>query len=253
MIYIPELIGEIVDRMRPYGNYDSATRSGNTYTMHAVNTLREGEWVVLLNQPDQGFPYTFPIIFTDEMDVYLDDARVQGQFQAINVTATQFSVVSLTTIVIEGSYKSLEPFYLFGHRLEIANRLLAKDKDAIYQYQKYPLVALRLPITENVDQYIHDVRLNIAILWFTDKTYTAKERYDNVIHPKLMPLYYEFFEQVDKSAGIMNMGRPVHQKVDRLFWGISESEGNTKYIFNDPLDAVEIIDLELKILDSQCN
>jgi hypothetical protein len=252
MIYIPELIGEAVDRMRKSGDYTNATASGKTYTITAKNDLRENEWIILLATAGIGFEYVFPIIFTDELEELLTDANVIGQFRATNVTSTTFQITSTELLPAVGSWKSLEPFYLFGHRLEIANRLTEKDKDSIYKYQKYPLIALRLPIIESVDQYIHDVSLNVVILWYTDKSYTAKQRYDNVIHPKLMPLYFDFMDSIQQSDSIMTLGRPEHDKVDRLFWGISENEGNAKYIFNDPLDAVEIINLKLSILDSKC-
>lgn len=252
MIYIPELIGDTIDRMRAFGDYSTVSKSGKVYTITATNTLRENEWLVLLTNPTTAFPYTFPITFTEELDALLEASNVIGQYQAKNVTAHSFQVTSEINIPEYGSWKSIEPYYLFGHRMEINQRLLAKDKDSVYKFQKYPLIALKLPIVETVEEYVHDVSLNLAILWYTDKNYTAKQRYDNIIHPKLMPLYYDFMEAIQEGI-MMGLGRPEHQKVDRLFWGITENEGNAKYIFNDPLDAIEIIDLKLKILDSQCN
>jgi hypothetical protein len=253
MIYVPELIGETVDRMRKFGDYYSATASGTTWTISAKNTLRENEWIVLLNAISLGFEYFFPIVFTDELEELLTSPDVIGQYRVKNVTPTSFQVVSQTTIPSVGSWKSLEPFYLFGHRLEIANRLLEKDKDSVYKYQKYPLIALRMPFTESVsNDQIHDVDLNIVILWYTDKSYTAKKRYDNIVHPYLIPLYFDFLAAIQSTETIMTLGVPEHDKVDRLFWGISQTEGNTKYIFNDPLDAIELINLKLSILNSNC-
>lgn len=253
MIYVPELIGETVDRMRKFGDYSSATSSGTTWTITAKNELRENEWVVILNQINLGFEYFFPIVFTDDLEELLTDPDVVGQYRVKNVTANSFQVVSSVSIPAAGSWKSLEPFYLFGHRLEIANRLLEKDKDLVYKYQKYPLIALRMPIIESVSSdAIHEVLLNIVILWYTNKSYTAKQRYDNIVHPKLIPLYFDFLDAIQSTETIMTLGIPEHDKVDRLFWGITESEGNTRYIFNDPLDAIELINLKLSILNSNC-
>lgn len=261
MIFIPEVIGRIIDSLREDGDYSSWSVAGSTYTINASNTLEENEWILILDTGVQlfGFEYSFPIIFTDNVDNMMDvndelyEGEIFGMFQARNVTGTSFDIVSNVAPPANGGYKSLEPFYMFGHRREISNRLLQKDKDKIYKSQKYPLFALRLPIIENVTfDNIHDVELNIAILAYTDKNYRAPERYENVIHPILMPLYFEFLEACKSSGEIMNTGTPEHQKVDQLFWGVSETEGNTAYIFNDPLDAVEMLDFNIKIIDKNC-
>ena len=250
MIYVPEVVGRIIDAMRETGIYTSWTNVANLYTIEAENELLEKEWVVLLDPP--GFPFTFPIIFTDDLpETIAADATAFGMFQAVNVTSTSFDVISATDPPTSGGFKSVEPFYMFGHRRELSNRLLQKDRDEIYKFQKYPLFALRLPIPETITfDYIHDVELNIAILAFTQKNYRAQERYENIIHPVLMPLYFDFLEKIQDSNEIMGVGRPEHTKIDRLFYGISELEANEAYIFNDPLDGVELIDLNLKIIDN---
>jgi hypothetical protein len=182
MIFIPEVIGRVVDDMRKQGNYASFTNVSNTYTINSVNTLLEGEWIIILDTVLLfGFEYSFPIIFTDDLAEVLADPTVFGQFQAVNVTDTSFDIVSETAPPDMGGWKSLEPFYLFGHRREISNRLLMKDKDRVFKFQKYPLFALRLPIEETVTfDYVHEVNLNIAILAFTDKNYKAQDRYEEV-------------------------------------------------------------------------
>ena len=206
---VPEVIGRIVDSMRDSGSYTSWSKVGTTYTIVAENELLEDEWISL-------------------NDSY--------EFQATNVSSSSFDIVSSSDPSATGTYKSLEPFFMFGHRREISNRLLMKDKDNVFKYQKYPLFALRLPIVQNVVQDVNDVSLNIAILAFTDKNYRAQERYDNVIDPILFPLYTEFLVKVQDSFELMNLGPSDHQKVDRLFYGINALEGNEAYIFNDPLD-----------------
>lgn len=222
---VPEVIGRIVDSMRDDGSYTSWSKVGTTYTIVAENELLENEWISL-NDSDE--------------------------FQVTNVLSSAFDIVSDSDPPATGTYKSLEPFFMFGHRREISNRLLMKDKDNVFKYQKYPLFALRLPIIEDVEQDVHDVSLNIAILEYTSKNYRAQERYDNVITPILVPLYNEFLQKVQDSFELMDLGLPDHQKVDRPFYGVNELEGNVKYIFNDPLDGIELIDLELKLLNDNC-
>lgn len=142
----------------------------------------------------------------------------------------------------------LMPFYLYGHRLEIANRLKEKEKDLVFKYQKYPLVALRLPVIEDVSDGVWHFTLNIAILTFTQKNYNSEQRYENVFKPVLYPLYERFLGEIKNSGLFMwpdDQEYPEHQKVDRLFWGTEYSEGNEKHIFNDPIDAIEIMGLKL--------
>ena len=222
---VPKVIGRIVDSMRDSGNYTSWSKVGTTYTIVAENELLEDEWISL-NDSDE--------------------------FQSINVSSSSFDIVSSSDPPATGAYKSLEPFYMYGHRREISNRLLMKNKDNVFKYQKYPLFALRLPIVEDVLQDVNDVSLNIAILAFTNKNYRAQDRYDNVINPILVPLYTEFLLKVQDSFELMNLGLPDHQKVDRLFYGVSALEGNEAYNHADPLDGIELIDLELKLLNDNC-
>lgn len=139
------------------------------------------------------------------------------------------------------------PYYLFGHRLEIANTLTEKENSQ-FKYQRYPLVALRLDIAEQNNKGIIQVKLNMAVMTKTEQNYTAKQRYDNVFKPVLYPLYDSLIEAL-RTSGIFfwsgNLLVPAHTKLDRPYWGTQFEEGNVKNIFNDPIDAVELIDLTL--------
>jgi hypothetical protein len=226
MIYVHEIIGRIIDEMRKDGSYTSFSNVLTTYTLQSVNTLVESEWISITGFED---------------------------FQVQNVTSTAFDIISQSDPPGTGDWNSLEPFYIFGHRREIANRLLMKDKDGVFKFQKYPLFALRLPITQIVStDKVQDVSLNIAILDLTQKNFRSDDRYENVIKPILMPLYLDFFDKLENSFEIMNIGTPVHQRVDRLFYGITALEGNEAYIFADPLDGIELVDLELKLNNNNC-
>lgn len=142
---------------------------------------------------------------------------------------------------------SLIPYYEYGHRLEIANLLTEKEKSQ-YKYNRYPLIALRLDIPEFIEESLVHVKLNIAILTMTKENYNAKQRYDNVIIPILYPLYDRLMKAI-KTSGVFfwsnNMSFPEHTVIDRPYWGKEYSEGNAANIFNDPIDAIEIIDLKL--------
>lgn len=154
----------------------------------------------------------------------------------------------LTNNGMSSANQQLAPFYMHGHRLEIASTLLEMNTDKVRKYQKYPLIALRQDFPEPYSNDVTELSLNIVILAYTDKNWNAAERMTNVFKPVLYPMYKRFMEELRKSGNFFWQGGkvPQHTKIDRPYWGITGNEGNTKYIFSDPLDAIEIIDLKIK-------
>ena len=148
----------------------------------------------------------------------------------------------------DDSLAGLVPFYLYGHRLDIANRLLIKNNDAVYKEQKYPLVALFMDFPEQVADGMQKYNLHVVIFHLTDANYTIEDRYTKVFKPILYPLYLNFMQslrKVGKFTWSGDQGYPPHTKIDRPYWGKVYSEGNAAYIFNDRLDALEISDLKI--------
>jgi hypothetical protein len=151
------------------------------------------------------------------------------------------------------------PYYMYGHRLEIAQRLKEKEGDKVFKNQKYPLVALRLDVVEEIFNDMAHYNLNIILVDFTDKNYNAEDRYLNVFKPKLYPMYQLFIEKIIDSGLFtweqqQSGGIPPHTKIDRPYWGTESAERNNAYIFHDPLDAIEIVNLKLiSRIKNNCN
>lgn len=147
-------------------------------------------------------------------------------------------------------------YSMYGNKIEIANRLLEKDEDKVYKYQKYPLIALNMPFKERVNaDGMNELSLNIAIMDFTETTYISEERYTQVFMPILEPLYDLFLEKIQESGLFNIIGKPEHDRIDRLFWGTENKTGGREqeaYVFNDPLDAIELVNLKLNLLESKC-
>jgi hypothetical protein len=139
----------------------------------------------------------------------------------------------------------IPPYFMFGTPLEIAGRLLEKDEDMNWKYKKYPLIALRLPVVERVKGTTSTFKLNIAIINESEVHWTADERMSQNVRPILYPLYNQFLVALFESGIFQNATppRPEHTRVDRLYWGTQYAQGNEKNIFQDPIDAVELIDL----------
>jgi hypothetical protein len=147
-----------------------------------------------------------------------------------------------------------KPYYMYGHRREIANTLTLMENNQL-QYTRYPLVALRLDIVEQVQNDLLEVNLNIAILTLTKENYNAAERYANVIVPVLYPLYEKLMSAIKRSGIYFWPGLskyPPHTKIERPYWGTQFQEGNAANIFNDPIDAIEILDLKINKRINKC-
>lgn len=147
------------------------------------------------------------------------------------------------------------PYYMYGHRLEIANRLKAKDGLVDQKNAKYPLIALRLDTEQEIGEGFPKQNLNLIIATLTKKGYNAEQRYANVFKPILEPLYLQFMRALRESGlfiwpGLQDL--PVHTRVDRPYWGTPDPEANVANLFDDPIDAIEIIGLKINSLDKTC-
>jgi len=147
------------------------------------------------------------------------------------------------------------PYYMYGHRLEIADRLTKKEQDPIKKKQRYPLIALKFDIAEVKRDGVSDFKLNIVIATKSDANSNAEQRMTNVFKPILYPLYEKFILKFCNSGLFFwdgDLTIPDHIKIDRPYWGTEAKEGNLKNIFNDPVDAIEIVDLKFSMRDKNC-
>jgi hypothetical protein len=164
-----------------------------------------------------------------------------------------YVVDDIGTVVAQ--MKGAVPEYLFGHRLEINNRLLKQSQDPAKKEQRYPLIALFLDIEQSVTGNIINYKLNIMIVTKTNPNDTTEARYDDMKPFKMVlyPLYYSFIQSLSDSGLFMwptVADMPKHSKIDRPFWGkavtdelgIKKTEAN---VFNDYLDAIQIKNLEI--------
>ena len=140
-------------------------------------------------------------------------------------------------------------YFMYGHRKEVNQRLLEKSEDKVYKYQKYPLIVLNMPFSEDISSdRVIELSLNLAVMDYTDTTYISEERYEKVFAPILEPIYELLLDKIENSGEFMNIGKPEHTRIDRLFWG---TEGGQQ-TFSDPLDAIELLNLKLKLLNTKC-
>lgn len=146
-----------------------------------------------------------------------------------------------------------EPFYMYGHPLEIINTLAKKDKHDVHKFNKFPLIALFQDFTETmgenqaVPSAVDDLNIIIAVNTLPD--YTSENRYDNSFRTILYPLYDLLIKHIVKSKWFINVdpGLVPHNKIDRLYWGRTGLYNNESNVFNDYIDAIEIQNLSLEL------
>lgn len=145
--------------------------------------------------------------------------------------------------------------YLFGHRLEVNNRLLKQQQNKDLKEQRYPLIALFLDIEEPIVGDVINYKLNLVIGAKTNPADTTEARYQDSKPFKtvLYPMYNAFMKSLSDSGLFFwptVADNPKHTKIDRPYWGLAiaddmgvkKTEAN---IFNDFLDAIQIKGLEI--------
>lgn len=231
-IILVDLIGEIVDSMRETGIITSSSEVSGRYTIVSDNTFKDRE-----------------VVNIDSVDYIVYDP-----------IATQFEIEAITGLDFAGlEWKALAPYYLHGHPIEISNRL-NQQNSGIYQYQKYPLVALLQDFDEEIDPdksaVYSEANPNIVIINKTDENINVDDRYDLNFRTILYPIYNNFLRAINSSKWfITNDSNSVfrHRRREAPYYGSEEDNGNTANKLSDPLDAIKITDTILIIRDNRCN
>jgi hypothetical protein len=224
--YYIDKFERVVDLLRYTGNYTATLVLGTQYTIVSdVNTyLSVGDYLTL--------------------------GLVKARVLSI-VDAKNFTVDSINTAVDgSGVWKALAPYSMFGTRKTINYELTAKNGNE-FKYQKYPVIALRLPAPVVTDGGVATLQANILIATFTSKTQRPSERVVNTFRPILNPLVDRFLEMCRRSGEFL-MFNPDHEQIDRMFYGTGGDEEDIANVFDDPLDAVELRNLELRFLIEDC-
>lgn len=227
-IVIVDLFRDVVDAMRETGTITSSSEVAGMYTLISSNTFKEMD-----------------VITIDDVD-----------YLVYEPTASQFQIEAESGLDFAGKeWKTKAPYYMHGHPLEIVNRLNKKNKN-IYNYQKYPLIALfqdfEEPIGDESEYTNISPRLIIANL--TDPNIDASDRYDRNFRDILYPLYYRFIHEIWRSNkfNVPSPRKVPHTKIDRLYWGTSAAQGNESNLHDDFIDAIEINFNGLKVIDTRC-
>ncbi|PKN16511.1 MAG: hypothetical protein CVU66_00745 [Deltaproteobacteria bacterium HGW-Deltaproteobacteria-23] len=163
------------------------------------------------------------------------------------------TIVERTSAKVQHDYAAtgLKCFYQHGHPLEIVESLQEMTLNPKSSETKYPLIALFQDFTEKkgLNNSDGELKLNLIIANLTSPQLKAPDRYAQNFKPILIPIYDEFLKQIAKSRYFRedNPIKLLHTKIDRLYWGRSGLFGNQKNLFNDYIDCIEIVDLQLNL------
>lgn len=143
--------------------------------------------------------------------------------------------------------------YDYGHLTDVRERLQAKtiaDPSA----RRYPLIWLIEDFDTAVSKpgLVGVSNVKIMILTTTLKEYTREQREIKSFLPVLIPIYNEFFVQMKALGVFMQYGPFEHTRIDRPHWGNPSEWANKGYLFDEPLDGIEITDLDLQIYLPNC-
>lgn len=150
------------------------------------------------------------------------------------------------------------PFYQYGHRLEISNRLKEMGKDPVNKYLKFPSIILFTDVVADYKDSYFNYSLNIIIVDVNTTQDDSMARMENHFKPALIPLYEAFMDQLKKSGLFIwdNLDpRPPHVCLIRPMWGTPQAppaDGTLKNPFTDPLDVIEVLNLKMKSRKKNC-
>lgn len=214
--YIVDIFEDIVEDMRQTGTITTSAEVSGTYTITSVNELIDG-WHVTINSVT---------------------------YEVYDPTADGFTIKGETGLNLEGeTWTALEPYYDYGHILDVVAKLTAKDGNDIYKFQKYPLVVLLTDIEEahgDSADIEYTCSPSLLILDKTEASYTSQDRMQLIFKPILYPIYDSLIDSVKYSEYLNVLDQVPHKKTDRMAWGSSSVSGNTATIFTDYLDGIEI-------------
>lgn len=144
--------------------------------------------------------------------------------------------------------------YLVGSQAEVQQRLSEWSRDVDNKENKYPCIIVFTPFPQARMQsdikYLTEAVVNILIVNDTEKTYTTPERITNVFEPILWSVYALFLNEMILSNyfDLDSTFKIPHDYVDHFHY--SPTPAKEQNVFSAVLDAVEMQNVELKLMDS---
>ncbi len=150
-----------------------------------------------------------------------------------------------TKLTVSG-FSHLPVYYMYGHTMEIANRLQELTNSPTEAHKKFPLVILftDIKIDHDVPGFYGSTKLRLLIANFTDANYISEQRTELNFKPIIHPIKKELLKQIGLHYRFTYPEELKYSETDMYFYG---SQINKSNAFPDPIDATEISNLRINI------
>ena len=146
--------------------------------------------------------------------------------------------------------------YIFGNAQYVKDRLDELSKTPSGNNIKFPLIALMCPFNEqrNSPEYHSKAKVRILIAFATKQQYSNEERLELSFQNILRPIYNRFIQAL-KEDGRLDFGYNgivPHEYSENYSYGRYGAHTGTGDALSEPIDAINISNLELKIKNNSC-
>lgn len=146
--------------------------------------------------------------------------------------------------------------YIFGNAQYVKDRLDAMSKSVSTNDMKFPLVALFCPFREQRDipGYFSKASVHILIACSSSKEWSNEERLVRSFQNILRPIYRRLKEElvVDGRIDFGYKELMPHEYSENYSYGRYGAHTDSGEALSEPIDAINITNLELKIKKTSC-
>ena len=171
------------------------------------------------------------------------------------------TMVGCNVVVMDGigGWKTIscpEINYVFGNAQYVKDRLDVLSKPVRADIEKFPLIALFCPFNEqrNSPDYYTKAKVRILIACASSKEWSNEQRLNTSFVNILRPIYNRFIEAL-KEDGRFDFGyedHVSHEYSENYSYGRYGAFTSTGEEVSEPIDAINISNLELKVKNPNC-
>lgn len=174
----------------------------------------------------------------------------------VKVTAEQCTIVVSSYNGAAREIQCPEINYTFGNARYVKDRLDELSKTPSGNDRKFPLIALFCPFEERRDstEYSGKATVSLLIATSTSQKWSNEQRLEYSFKNILRPIYASLIEAL-KADGRMDFGYDEvvrHRYSENYSYGRYGARTGTGESVSEPIDAINISNLELTITNKSC-
>ena len=182
-------------------------------------------------------------------DIFKSIVEAVGQSVTITKTKTDGTTEELTPVDVN---------YIFGSAQYVKDMLDVRSKGANAMPVKFPLIALQTPNVVTVDSgdYQYKTKLNLIIACSSKKDWSNEKRMETSFKRILLPIYEKLIEvlltdpRFDWVYGeVAYVPHTMSKNFDYGRYGAVTPSGQE---VSEPIDAIDIRSLEIKVNNQSC-